>query len=79
MASKNRLTARLAEYLIEHGLSPEAAADKFGVSGMTLRRALDGKDLSLETKMLLAKKLRENPEALWPHITPVRKRPKAAA
>lgn len=88
MASKNVVGHQLATELIDRNLNHEQLGAKIGVSGMTVRRAINGEPLSRETKWLLARYLGEEPSTYWPPMPGKRQpggsrraytRPKAAA
>jgi plasmid maintenance system antidote protein VapI len=66
MASRDLASVQLAATLLDKNLSPEDLGPLIGVSGMTVRRALDGKVLSRDTKWRLARYLGEDPSTLWP-------------
>jgi lambda repressor-like predicted transcriptional regulator len=73
MPSKNVAGLRLQAYLLDHGLTAEQLGEQIGLSGMTLRRVIDGYPCTIRTKFLVARVLQEDPSTLWPPITRRRK------
>lgn len=76
MPSKNVAGLRLQAHLLDHGLTAEQLGDQIGLSGMTLRRVIDGYPCTIRTKFLIARVLQEDPSSLWP---PIARRARVAA
>lgn len=66
MAYRNRVGSQLVAYLDDRNLSPEDLGAKLGLSGMTIRRAIDGHQLSRDTRWRIARELGEEPSTFWP-------------
>jgi plasmid maintenance system antidote protein VapI len=74
MARTSLASTQLAAYMLDKNLRPEALGAKLGLSHMTIRRAVEGKPLSDDTKWRLARELGEEPSTLWPPM-PGRRQP----
>lgn len=80
MASRNLVGTLIEAHLLDRGLTPEQFGDKVGLSGRTIRRIcwphLYGgppkNGHHIDTKIRLARELREDPSTLWPPLGPKR-------
>lgn len=73
MASRNLAGVRLQAYLLDHGLTAEQLGEQIGLSGMTIRRVIDGYPCTIRTKFVVARLLQEDPSTFWPPIPRKRK------